>query len=233
MISDPKIQKAVTNIPQRSEKQTDLQKLVGSYVDIGILPQLLNRNSQIVYGRRGTGKTHLAGVLSSKLRERPSTIVVLIDARTLGSTAQFSDSAISLSRRCLSLFRDILGEIHNGILEHAVDHPTSDSNYVLGDLDALSRAATEPFAQRLVKDISERALAKAETRDVAGAQISASSANVAVSSAQSRAAEVEQSSLSVVSHEDKVIFPQIHDVLRRVLERTRTTLFVVIDEWSS
>ena len=122
MVNDLEIQRAVAAIIQRSEKQTDLQKLVGSYVDVGVLPQLRSKNnSQILYGRRGTGKTHLANVLASELHKLSTIAAVLIDARTLGSTAQFSDPTIPLHRRCISLFRDILGEVHNTLLEYVVN----------------------------------------------------------------------------------------------------------------
>jgi ABC-type cobalamin/Fe3+-siderophores transport system ATPase subunit len=62
MIQDKELAKAVAAIPQRSEKQSNTQKLVEAFVDPGILPQIDNINSQIIYGRHGTGKTHLLRV---------------------------------------------------------------------------------------------------------------------------------------------------------------------------
>jgi hypothetical protein len=35
MVQNPELAKAVAGIPQRSEKQSDIQKLVGSFVDVG------------------------------------------------------------------------------------------------------------------------------------------------------------------------------------------------------
>ena len=71
MVQDPELTKEVAGIPQRSEKQSDMQKPVGAFVDVGILPQVDSINSQIIYGRRGTGKTHVMKVWS--LRFRPGT----------------------------------------------------------------------------------------------------------------------------------------------------------------
>jgi DNA replication protein DnaC len=68
VVNDQLIMQAVSKILQRSERQADLQKLLGTFVDVGILPQLLNRNNQILYGRRGTGKTHVLRVLASRLK---------------------------------------------------------------------------------------------------------------------------------------------------------------------
>src|SRR5579883_3063503 len=125
MVTDPAIQKAVAEIKLRSEKQTDLQKLVGSFVDVGILRQLTNTNSQIVYGRRGTGKTHVFGVLAAELAKLDDSTVCNVDARTLGSSAQFSDHNLPMPRRCLSLFRDVLAAVHDQLLAKIVDRPTN------------------------------------------------------------------------------------------------------------
>ncbi len=48
MIQDASLAKAVAGIPQRSEKQSDIQKLVGDLVDVGICPQIDSVNSQII-----------------------------------------------------------------------------------------------------------------------------------------------------------------------------------------
>jgi Cdc6-like AAA superfamily ATPase len=112
MVRDQKIMRAVSRVLQRSERQEDMQKLLGTFVDVGVLPQLDNQNHQIFYGRRGTGKTHVFKVLDAQLREDENNVVVYIDARTLGSTAQYSDSSVPLRQRCLALFRDVLLELY-------------------------------------------------------------------------------------------------------------------------
>jgi Cdc6-like AAA superfamily ATPase len=100
MVRDQKIMRAVSRVLQRSERQEDMQKLLGTFVDVGVLPQLDNQNHQIFYGRRGTGKTHVFKVLDAQLREDENNVVVYIDARTLGiqlntQTLQFLyDSAV-------------------------------------------------------------------------------------------------------------------------------------------
>src|SRR5438105_15958879 len=58
MIKDQQVAHAVSGIRQRSERQEEITKILGAFVDVGILPQLTNENNQILYGRRGTGKTH-------------------------------------------------------------------------------------------------------------------------------------------------------------------------------
>jgi ABC-type Na+ transport system ATPase subunit NatA len=142
MLQDQKLAQAVAAIPARSERQQDLQKLVGAFVDVGILPQIRNHNNQVFYGRRGTGKTHILKVLAAEL-QKTSSCVVYIDARTLGSTAQFSDSSVPLPTRCVSLFRDFLGEIHNGLLDHIVGLDTGSADAALDHLSRLAKVVTE------------------------------------------------------------------------------------------
>ena len=146
VISDPEIQKAVASIKQRSEKQRDPQKLIESFVDFGIIPQIASENNQVIYGRRGTGKTHLLGFLAAELSARESVQVISIDCRTLGSSRQFSDATLSMESRCLALFRDILAEVHDGLLEYIVEHPTERSNQVLSTLSDLERSTLEPLS---------------------------------------------------------------------------------------
>lgn len=69
MVNEQLIMQAVAKIRQRSERQADLQKLLGTFVDVGILPQLINRNNQILYGRRGTGKPTFCGFWHLKLTQ--------------------------------------------------------------------------------------------------------------------------------------------------------------------
>jgi len=117
MIQDKEIIQAVSHVMQRAERQSDPQKIIATFVDIGVLPQLNNRNNQIMYGRRGTGKTHVLKVLGTLLSGDKRATLVYIDSRTLGSTSQFSDTTIPLKIRCLALFRDILIPISNRLLK--------------------------------------------------------------------------------------------------------------------
>lgn len=125
VISDAKVQKAVANIKQRSEKQRDTQKSIDSFVDIGLFPQIASDNNQVIYGRRGTGKTHLLNYLRAELVKEPNVRVLFLDCRTLGSSNQFSDLALTIEHRCLALFRDILAEVYNTLLEAIVERPES------------------------------------------------------------------------------------------------------------
>jgi hypothetical protein len=98
----------------------------------------------------------------SNLLSDKRNIVVYVDSRTLGSTAQFSDPTISLPTRCISLFRDFLGEIHNELLDHIVTLPCESAEAALEHLSEFSRISTEHFT-KTVADRAEHRVVEKET----------------------------------------------------------------------
>ncbi len=105
MLTSSEFTKAVSNISQRAERILDETKVVQTYVEVGILPQIINTNNQIIYGRRGTGKTHLFRYLENELKSKDN-IIVYIDARILASAADYNNYNLSTERRCISLFAE-------------------------------------------------------------------------------------------------------------------------------
>jgi len=236
MVQDQQVIRAVSRILQRSERQIDREKIVRTFVDIGILPQLNNQNNQILYGRRGTGKTHVLKVLQSQLDEEEKTETVYIDSRTLGSTAQFSDPSVPIRKRCLALFRDILGPIYNALLEYIVENPTDDAEKALEAADRLQSSIIEPV--KLYKEDSVKTTeSKSESNDTsAGISFSGPSPSSAGLTANYMSAD--QSSREVqktyrVESEDKVVFPSVHSFLSESLSLADVNLYILLDEWSS
>ncbi len=235
MVQDKALSQAVAAIPQRSERQQDLQKLVGSFVDVGILPQIRNVNNQIIFGRRGTGKTHILRVLSDELGKSPSNDIALyVDARMLGSTSQFSDSSIPLSARCLALFRDFLGEIYNALLDRIVSVNPENSNQLLDSLNGLGALLTEPISTYLPETQIVREAVKNEEKSgysLSSGANSAFEANVGSQSQKNR--ENESTTSYSVRSEDKVVFPALSSSLKEILQGCGSKLYLLVDEWSS
>lgn len=232
MLQDQQVTKAVSGILQRSERQEDINKLVASFVDIGILPQLDNRNNQILYGRRGTGKTHVLKVLYSRLTARRDTIAVYVDARTLGSTSQFADPTVSTARRCLLLFQDMVAPIHNAIYEHILNHPPERAMDVLSMADELTQCIIAPIKTlREEKRETTEKTEHSQSTSLTGNLAKDPSLTAVSSTAQTVSDGV--ASTFAVSEENKIIFPMLHDLLSRILEAAKCNLFFLIDEWSS
>jgi hypothetical protein len=232
MVQDPELMKAVAALPQRSERQSDLQKLVGSFVDVGIMPQVNNVNNQVMYGRRGTGKTHVLKVLGSELASK-SNIVCYIDGRNLGSTAQFTDFAIPLTARCMALFRDILSEVHNSLLEHLVTLDTKAADAAFEELTSLARVTTENVSLTSPDAITERGLARNVEKAGREVSIAPDKATASGHAHHEQLVEGETTTVYKVSHEDKIIFPSVTASLNKVLSVSASTLYILFDEWSS
>jgi hypothetical protein len=233
MVQDAELTKAVATIPQRSERQSDLQKLVGAFVDVGIMPQVRNVNNQVIYGRRGTGKTHVLKVLSSELASAKSNAVCYIDGRTLGSTSQFTDASIPMSVRCMALFRDILGEIHNTLLDHLITLAPAAADAALDELSSLAGISTEQVSSMTAQSIDQRGLTRATEKAAGELSLGSSVAKAELRSDREHSDERETKTSYKVTYEDKIIFPSVSYHLKQLLGSTHSNLFILLDEWSS
>ena len=234
MLQDRKIMMATSRILQRSEKQEDLTKLIETFVDIGILPQLMNDNNQILYGRRGTGKTHVFKVLVSKLEEDSSNVVVYIDGRTLGSTTQFSDTNIPISKRCLALFRDFMTPIQNAVMEYVVENPNENAEQAFDAASLLGDAIVQPFKTLLENGIRTKSESESSLDLGAEASVSATHPPGFLGSFSSSHSEKGETELTYrVESEDKVIFPVLSGALEKTLRLAQIRLYVLFDEWAS
>src|SRR5271156_201038 len=129
---------------QRRAESVDRQTLVQTFVDIGPLFKILSsRDHQIVYGRRGTGKTHALLYTAEQAKKLEGAIPVYIDLRSIGSSGgMYGDVNIPISQRATRLLLDVLGSIHEVLLGFVVE-AEMDLSLVGPALDELASAVTE------------------------------------------------------------------------------------------
>lgn len=123
----------------------DVKHLVETFVDVGPLYTLLsNPDNQILYGRRGTGKTHILSYLVDKLIDNGE-MAIQIDMRTMGSTGgMYSDSKLPLTERATRLLVDTMTTIHDRILSEVLEKHDFYNLSEMGPLlDKFAEAATE------------------------------------------------------------------------------------------
>jgi hypothetical protein len=129
---------------------------LGSFSDFLEIPQ-----HQIIFGRRGTGKTHALLYLAETMRETGD-LVIFIDLRQVGSSGGlYGDPRLPLVQRATQLLADILERIHEGLFAAAVEHDDNEGEFdgVLPLLDPLLDSAA---AVQVVGEV-EHELAKEET----------------------------------------------------------------------
>jgi Cdc6-like AAA superfamily ATPase len=114
------IHKALIGFDKRAERTSD-EILEATFVDSAPLFDLLSsKNNQVIYGRRGTGKTHALKYLAryvEKTNERP----IYIDLRSVGSNGSiYSDGSRPLAERASTLILDVLNAVHGELYVLAV-----------------------------------------------------------------------------------------------------------------
>ena len=99
---------AFLKIAKRAERQDDgvLRK---TFVDSGsVLAVLTSVDHQVIFGRRGTGKTHLLTVIRQAFQSKGQ-VAIQVDMRNLGSAGGiYSDPTIPITQRATRLLVDVL-----------------------------------------------------------------------------------------------------------------------------
>jgi hypothetical protein len=216
----------------------DFDHLVKTFVDIGPLFTILsNKDHEILYGRRGTGKTHALAYLNSQ-KKFEKDIVINIDLRTIGSNGGiFSDSNIPINQRATRLLIDTIAYIHDGIIDHAINDT---SDYF--DLSKIS-----PISERLADSISDIQVAGTVEVSTSEEQ-SNNNSNKSSSGIKVSLKDIElKSDLEVVtSNVDKqgvsikrqgqeynrVHFSSVYTHLASLTSEIKKHVWIIFDEWS-
>jgi len=248
--------KAVTSLTDRAE---DLPDPTATYVDTAFLTTLQNKRSQIIFGRRGTGKTHLLRRLEDELFARFNELRILpvyVDGATLqGSISLYNDPAaialglyVEILRRTvreLSLFID--DKLRPGILDRLF---SGSKREVLAQVrDALTRLdqlltqgkvrmlpmgeATAEF-ESLDEAVSKRRLAAGGNASMTLSDPRTLGIKLEASVEKDLKKTVTKMMTRKVGGETYLPFAEITELIRRLLATAGdASLAILIDEWSS
>jgi hypothetical protein len=101
---------AIGAIERRAERETDYRRLYDIYVDRGVLSELSPTENQIIYGRRGVGKTHLFHYYRDSLvASRRPVLFQIHDCQRLGSGLGLALQ--NPAQVAVSIFRELLNDI--------------------------------------------------------------------------------------------------------------------------
>lgn len=227
---------AFLRIAKRAERQED-DVLTKTFVDFGsVLTVISAVDHQLIYGRRGTGKTHLLTVLRQH-RKAKGEIVVQLDMRNLGSAGGiYSDGTIPLQQRATRLLIDVMAAIHERLYEQAIENDALINLGVTGAfLDELFAAHS---AVKVVGSVTIEAHTVNETAGGAEARLGFS-ANLSPSIAgEFKKSTTEKDAISakrtVAGQEmSRVNFGNVGNALRKVTESLpQGKLWILLDEWS-
>lgn len=114
------INRGFNKVPKRAEGRVSAQ-LRDTFVDSGVATALESIDNQVLYGRRGTGKTHAFSYLAAT-RAEEGDIGIYVDFRTVGSAEGLFDAErVPALERTARLLIDLLTAIHDHLLDAALD----------------------------------------------------------------------------------------------------------------
>jgi hypothetical protein len=89
-----------------------------AYVPLGSIEELLESpQNQVLYGRRGTGKTHTLRTLAQRAAQNGE-LSIYLDLRLIGSSGSlYSDTRRSLGERATYVLTDVMKLIHSRLLD--------------------------------------------------------------------------------------------------------------------
>ncbi len=235
-MNNEQINTAFLKLSRRAESR-ELPQLVETFVDAAPLLTLLSTHDhQVIYGRRGTGKTHALRYLGETER-RTGHVSAYVDMRTVGSTSGiYGDSSIPLGERATRLLADTLAAVHESILTFALEGTSVDLAAISPILDHFAEGITQ---------ISVTGTVERESQNENSAQSqTASGIHVALSAGPSVALDDSRgtgtSSKAAVRYKEaglrqhRIHFDNLGQVfsdLARLITPKR--VIILLDEWSS
>ncbi|SUB01584.1 Uncharacterised protein [Pannonibacter phragmitetus] len=237
MSSDLKtIQKCIMGFAKRSEKVSS-EILAKTFVDTEPLADVIHtKNSQIVYGRRGTGKTHALLYLAEQVN-RGGDYAIYIDLRSIGSDGSiYNDDRLSLAERSSRLIIDVLNAIAGHLFEVAVSaistalHPQQISLRVDDFEKAISEVRVVGETTALVR---EAATSQSVSEVHADFSVRDGSLALGGKSSGNFGHESERHMQNVGKQRVSVNFGRVQGTLRSLLSvLSPGTFWVLFDEWS-
>lgn len=225
----------LVTMPRRAERKPD-DYLVKSFVHVGSVFSLFScPENQIIYGRRGTGKTHLLKYLKNATKNQ-GIITVSLDMRTMGSTGgMYADTNLSLSERASRLLSDTLCEVREQILDESYSNDDCDLSILVPLLDSFVEEATNMSVegQFEVETSSTNSVSQDSTSGLNGAL--STTPKLGVNFSDRTQESCSDSSITKESGKRtlRIHFGALSRILTRIVKHLpEQSLYLLIDEWS-
>jgi hypothetical protein len=227
------INELLLQISKRAERKSE-EYLVKSFVPLGhIFTILRTEENQVIYGRRGTGKTHLLKYLKNTLKQKHE-VVIEADMRCLGSTSGiYSDSNIPLSERATRLLSDLLCEIHTSLIEQINRNDICDLSEAVPYLDQLLELSTNISLDGTIAIEQVNGEASENNNHASIELTSLPSIKLNASKQERNTQTLSNKSTSTGKEKLKLHFGAITKVLANLITLLpNEKLWILLDEWS-
>ncbi|MGI2177256.1 hypothetical protein [Shewanella frigidimarina] len=227
------INELLLQISKRAERKSS-DYLVKSFVHLGhVFTILKTEENQIIYGRRGTGKTHLLLFLKNSLEEK-NEIVIQADMRCLGSTGGiYADTNIPLSERATRLLSDLLCEIHTSLIEKISGNDICDLSLAAPYLDNLLDLSTNISIDGTVAIERSDGESSENNQQLSGSISSVPLFNVKGSKQEKNSQIVSNKNTTSGKEKLKLHFGAISKSIKNIIQLLPSNkLWILLDEWS-
>ena len=222
--------RALQEVEKRAERVSD-EHVVATYVDAGSLVNALaTRDNGVVFGRRGTGKTHALKYLAETRRAEGDFVVYIDMEQDTGSTeGRYADLSLSFAERATRLVVDVLGIIHDRLVEDAFSGRTKTQ------IDVLDRALDHFGQVMVVREVEQERTQSNASKDQGSVSAQFGTDGVAVqlggASEVGTVSEARVRTAGAVQH--RIHFGAVGEMLRTVLrEHEAKRCWIIFDEWS-
>lgn len=229
--------KALIAIRGRAER-LDGDQIVESFSMVGPLAELIaTPDHQVIFGRRGTGKTHALRYHYSSVYDRGDA-GIYVDMLNLGSdTSIYNDHSLSVAERATRLLIDTLSQIQEGILDYATSGISLDLSHFSKLLDNFNSAVSQ------VRIVGDRTVttesSKTESRTAeASAQVEAAPTGLFSLLGLGQRRTKEEATRTSTSAQGREVyaarFPELGSAIRDMVQfLPAPRIWIILDEWSS
>ncbi len=227
------LNEALQQIARRAERN-DPEILRNTFVSIGgVASALRNPDHKIIFGRRGTGKTH-ALIYQKQEVSSSGDLGIFIDLRVLGSDGSvYNDNSLPVAQRATRLLIDFLLDVHEQI--------QNETKIYFGDngLSSIAEAMNDfidtVYRVEIIGTSSSTDSESKESTRSLGVDISAGSSSMGarISSEQNAGASKEKINRDEGQKQYRVHFSTIRNGLSNIAELLGCQIWLLIDEWSS
>lgn len=229
------LNRLVMRVARRAE-MNERERLAKTFVEVEqITLGLRIPDHQILYGRRGTGKTHHLIHLAKELKDSGD-LPIYIDLRTVGSSGGlYADDSQPLAMRGTRLLIDVMEAIYDELLSNAIEEDRFAS--ILDSLEFLGNVVTQVRVEGTVSTATEAEINTAdESRSNWRVALKAGSPSfdVGLSSSLKNSSRSKTSVQRTGSLKHQVLFGPLHRALQEVSRMmSPSRIWILLDEWST
>lgn len=227
-LNDKIISGAFSQLIFRADKRNQNEQLLTSFVDIGILERVNNKNNQIIFGRRGTGKTHLLKMIQLTQNEQDRFLCSYVDFRKFGSLRKTEGASLVI--QLSSIFKDLFSILCFDLRSYLIKNGVS--NKVVDKLNDLEKNVFSPETIVIPQKMECQKTAGNSSIQDLNIGLTSESLNTEIKSSKNKTCNTSLSQSYILNQESVIYINDINNFLEDILNDLDCRFIILLDEWS-